>query len=360
MRVLYFGAYNPNYARNSVLINGLKQNGVEIIECRDDSPGLKKFIKLFFKHWGLRNQYDAIIVGFLGQVIAPFARIINSPLVSFRKRKPFVFDMFMSLYDSNVFGREKIKPGSRRAGYYWFLDWLSIHSADKVLLDTQQHINYVSQEFGINKNKLAKIFVGTQEDIFYPRPQGKNDNTFKVLFHGTFIKSHGIEFVLRAAKILEQYQDIRFIFVGDGQVKGEMVDLAENLKLKNVEFLGRMPLVDVTKHIAEADVCLGLFGKAPKIQRVIPNKAFECVAMGKTVITADTPAIRELFSDKEMMLVQVADPEGIADAILKLKNDPVLNKQLSTRGHEIFKKRATINILGGELKEIILDLQKSV
>ena len=32
MKVLYFGSYDPGYARNRVLISGLKKNGVEVIE----------------------------------------------------------------------------------------------------------------------------------------------------------------------------------------------------------------------------------------------------------------------------------------------------------------------------------------
>src|SRR3990167_10336608 len=95
MTVLYFGTYDPEYSRNAVLISGLRQSGVEVIECRDSSPGIRKFINLFKKHRQLKNQYDVMVVVFLGQQIVPFAKIIS--------RKPIVFDAFLSLYDSNVF-----------------------------------------------------------------------------------------------------------------------------------------------------------------------------------------------------------------------------------------------------------------
>ncbi|OGM98174.1 MAG: hypothetical protein A2735_00500 [Candidatus Yanofskybacteria bacterium RIFCSPHIGHO2_01_FULL_41_21] len=358
MRILYFGTYNPTYVRNSVLMDGLRANGMKIIECHDDSPGLKKFVKLFFKHWKLRNQYDVMVVGFLGQVIMPLAKIINFPLVSFRPTKPIVFDAFMSLYDSNVFGREKIKPKSIKAYYYWLLDWFSMSLGDLVLFDTQQHINYASNEFGIKKRKLAKIFIGAKEDIFYPRPFEKNKDKFKVLFHGTFIKSQGIEFILQAAKLLEGYSDISFTFVGDGQVRIKMEKLAYDLKLGNVTFTGLMPISEIPNYIAGADVCLGLFGKAEKIQRVIATKVFECVAMGKTVLTADTPAIRELFDDKDLMLVDIADAQGIADGILKLRSDQDLSGELAKNGYKKFVEHASTNILGKEFADLILGLEK--
>src|SRR3989344_6336412 len=109
MRILYFGSYDPNYARNRVLIDGLRQNNVEVIECRDDSPGIRKFINLFKKHRQLKNQYDVMVVGFLGQQIVPFAKLIT--------RKPIIFDSFLSLYDSNVFDRKTVKKGSVRSFY---------------------------------------------------------------------------------------------------------------------------------------------------------------------------------------------------------------------------------------------------
>ncbi len=45
MTVLYFGIYNPNYSRNRVLIKGLRENSIEVLECnvpyRSWPPSLK-------------------------------------------------------------------------------------------------------------------------------------------------------------------------------------------------------------------------------------------------------------------------------------------------------------------------------
>src|SRR3989344_2269573 len=168
MRVLYFGSYNPDYSRNGVLITGLRQNGVEVIECRDNSSGIRKFINLFKKHRQLKNQYDVMVVGFLGQQIVPFAKLITFRLGSRQARKPIIFDAFLSLYDSNVFDRKTVKRHSVRAFYYWILDWLSMRLADIVLFDTNQHIKYASEEFGINIKKFRRIWIVARDDVFYP------------------------------------------------------------------------------------------------------------------------------------------------------------------------------------------------
>ena len=211
----------------------------------------------------------------------------------------------------------------------------------------------------LKKINLPEYLSGPKK-IFFIQGEEASDSAFQVLFHGTFIKSQGIEYILKAAKILEQYGDIRFIFIGSGQVKKEMTELAKNIGLKNVDFLGTMSLSEIPSHIAKASVCLGIFGKAPKIQRVIPNKVFECVAMKKAMITADTPGIRELFGDSELSLIPIADVKAIAGAILKLKNDANLREKLADNAFNKFKKYASIFVLGGELKDIVVGLLKIV
>jgi len=105
----------------------------------------------------------------------------------------------------------------------------------------------------------------------------------------------------------------------------------------------------------QADVCLGLFGKPAKIQRVIPTKVFECAAMARPIITGEAPAIYELFSDEDIKLVKMADPEDLARAILELKKDPVLRQKLGENAYKKFKEFASTKKLGEQLKNIILD-----
>ena len=284
-----------------------------------------------------------MVVGFLGQQIVPFAKLIS--------RKPIIFDAFLSLYDSNVFDRKTVKRRSVRAFYYWILDWLSMRLADIVLFDTDQHIKYASEEFGININKFRRIWIGARDDVFYPMPKS-NSGEFLVVFHGSFIPLQGIEYILKAAKICEK-DGIDFLIIGDGQEKKKMIKLSGELGLKNVEFAGFMSQEWIREKIARADVCLGIFGDTQKTQRVIPNKVYECLAMQKPVITADTSAVRELFDEEDLMLVKVADPESLADGIIRLKRDPALMNKIAINGYNKFKDNASIRILGEKLKNIV-------
>lgn len=347
MRALYFGFYDPAYARNRVLIKGLRANGVEVIECRDRSRGLKKFVRLFSKLRSLKKDYDVVIVGFLGHTAVPFAKIFSS--------KPMIFDAFISLYDSNVFDRKTTKSWSIRSWYYWFLDRLSMSLADVVLFDTNEHINYAVKEFGIARSKFRRIFVGTDDEIFYPREKQENQS-FIIHFHGTFIPLQGIECIIRVAKLLEK-EEMRFNILGSGQTYPAIKKLTSDLEVKNIDFIDRVEYAKLPEYINQGDICLGIFGRTLKAKRVIPNKIYEYSAMRKPIITADTPAIRELFSENDIYLVP-ADPEAIASAILKLKNDAKLRESLADNAYNKFKKFATPGILGNQLKKIAAESLK--
>ena len=98
---------------------------------------------------------------------------------------------------------------------------------------------------------------------------------------------------------------------------------------------------------------MGIFGNTEKTKRVIPNKVYEGVAMNRPVITADTPAIRELFSDNELFLIDTVNPQKIADAILKIKSDIKNAALVSNRAYEKFKNYVSPERIGAGLKQII-------
>ena len=345
--VLYFGFYDPAFTTNKVLINGLRQNGVSVLECCDHSPGLKKFLKLFFKHWKLRNKYDAMIIGFAGQLAVPFAKIVT--------RKPIIFSGQVSLYDANVLDRQVVEAGSLKSLYYWLLDWLAVRLADRVIMATQSNIDHFSEKLGVKKEKYRLIFNGAEDDIFRPLESAKTEKDFLVSFHGTFIPLHGVEFIAKAAKILE-FEGVQFLIIGRGQEKKKILDISQQLRMKNIKFIDFMPKNELVFKLAGSDACLGTFGGNARAQREIAHKIYECLAIRKPLITADTPAIRELFNENEVMMVKAADPESLAGGILKLKNDPILRTRLAQNGYDKFMRSASCEVLGGEFKKIIEEL----
>ena len=342
IKILYFGIYDPLYSRNRVLIKGLKKNGIQVIECRVD-PGIFKLIRLFLRYLKMCPKYDLMIVGFPGQEVMFLARFLTF--------RPIVFDAFTSHYGGYILDRQRYSKDSLRAKYYHLLDTWSCRLANIVLLDTRAHIDFFVNEFGLLSNKFKRIWVGTDNDIFYPAPEEQHRG-FVVHFHGHFIPLQGAEFIVEAASLLKN-EDINFRIIGEGQEYNKVRKLADNLGVGNIIWVSNVPYKDLRDYMVSADVCLGIFGDTPKTNLVIPNKVFEALACKKPIITADTSAIRELLSENGALLIKTASPESLAEGILRLKENSVLRNKIAEKGYDVFYTTATPNILGYQLVKII-------
>jgi glycosyltransferase involved in cell wall biosynthesis len=293
---------------------------------------------------------DAILVGW-----PAWRAVYPAKLLSKLLGKPLIVDAFISLYDTEVFDRKRVREGSIEALRLYLKDKVLCELADHVLLDTKEHIKYFSETFHVPRKKFSAIYVGSDDDYFYPREEVEN-KVFLVTFHGSFIPLHGIEHIIRAMKLLEAHDDIRCEILGSGQTYGYVSQLARTLRLRNVIFHRKfLKYEELPNFIARADVCLGIFGVTPKAKRVVPTKVYDVLAMKKPLITGDTPAIREvgIVDRRHALLVEPGNPRALADAILELKDDERLRRRIAEGGYALFKEKFTPKAIGKRLKEVI-------
>lgn len=348
-KICYFGSFDPLYSRNSIFINSLRLNGYNVKLCNDPLRPLKNYILLLKKFIKEHRDSDIIFVGFLGHYDLPIAWLLAK---IFRKR--LVFDAFISLYDTYILDRQVSNPKSLRAIKYYLWDFLSTHLADIVLLDTESHANYFKDKFKLKSEKVKTVYVGADDGFFKPIIKKKNAK-FTVCFYGSFQPLQGVDFIIEAAAFIND-KNIQLRITGDGQTKEEMVRLSKKLKLKNIKFLPRTSIEGIRKEIGKSDICLGIFGSSEKAGNVIPNKCYQAIAMGKPVVTMDSPAIREIFKDgKNILLIPNNNPTSLAEAIIKLKNDGELYDRLSTNAYNLFKRKLTPSKLSLDMQKILCE-----
>ena len=88
---------------------------------------------------------------------------------------------------------------------------------------------------------------------------------------------------------------------------------------------------------AGADLCLGVFGATPKAARVVPHKVYTALAAGRPVLTADTPAVRELLRPgEEVWTMPPGDPDALPLARVEADQEDTL------QAIEQFKKALTL------------------
>ena len=323
-------------------MDGLRQNEVEIIECRDDSPGLKKYWNLWVKHRAIKNNYDFMIVGYPGHLVVPLAKIIS--------KKPVIFDALCTLYEGEIISRGRFKFNPFGRAWILFVDWMAAKFADLILVETNAQKNYFLKKFSLLDNKVVRVFTGANEDVFYEDPAVKKHTNFTAVFRGRLLPEAGVEHVVRAAKILEN-ERINFLIIGGGLLEEELQSVIEKVSPKNLVWIkDYLPDDEVRQRILECHVALGQMGKHERLERTIPHKAFETLSMALPYITARTVPIAELFTDrKNCLLVEPANSEDLAKKILELKNSPDLASALAKSGNELYEELLTPAILANEI-----------
>ena len=332
--MVFWGTYDLSKPRNRILLAGLRANGVQVDEChasiwehvRDKgtlAPGriARHLVRTALAYPSLLVRFwrgpapDVVLVGYLGQLdvllLCPFARLRGIPVV---------WDQFISLYDTVVCDRRKLAPRHPLARLLHAGEWAACRAADRVLMDTREHAAYVARTFGLDSARVESVWVGAETQSFPPaRPRPEQDGPMTVLFYGQLIPLHGVDTIIRAARLMRA-RPIQFVLIGSGQEEGRVRAMLAEEPLAQLEWLPWVEYEQLIERIERADVCLGIFGSTDKAARVIPNKVFQIVAARRPLITRDSPAIRELLGsdDEGVWLVPPADPGALASALESL------------------------------------------
>ncbi len=122
----------------------------------------------------------------------------------------------------------------------------------------------------------------------------------------------------------------------------------------NVEHVPWVEYELLPAELHRAGCALGIFGTSGKASRVIPNKAFQAIACGTPLVTADTPAARELLVDGESaLLVPAGDPAALAGAVRRIAAEPELARRLSAGGLAAYRELASEEVLGGRWRSLL-------
>lgn len=348
MRIFYIAGREESYSRTRNVLKGLRENDVEVIPCFPPNKSFKNYPRLLAYYLFKEKNYDLILVGFYGQLLLPFVKI-------FARRK-IIFDMYIATYDTMVHDRGAAKPGSLLAKFFYLADRFSCRLSDKIILETHDHIRDFSKKFKIDRGRFERIFLATDNTIIYPRNVKKDTERFLVHFHGEYAPFHGVQYIIKAAHLLRD-EDIEFQLIGRGITYERDRRLAQELGVRNIRFIDPVPFEELAEYISKADVCLGIFGDNERTLRVTTNKVIEAIAVGKPLISGRNEPIQELLADgKSVLLCERANPESLAQAILKLKEDEALRNKIAQQGYQIFLKYCTCQVLGKGFKKIAEEL----
>ncbi len=367
MDVCFFGGYDFEYPRNSVLRYGLAANGARVTQAHVRRGGRfwLRYLLLFLGWWrhgrkrAQKGEESVLFVPEFCHKDVPLAKFLG--LLSSRR---VVFDPLASRFETKIQDWRRRPEASLAARWNRWLDRFSFRLSDLVLADTQAHKDYYCSTFGLSYDRVEVVPVGFDDRVFTKslaesksRKLADNEkSTFTVFFFGSFLPLHGVQTAVQAAALLlKEDKTFFFTFIGSGQTFPEAKRLASELNLGRIAFDGWLSQPVLAERIArQADLVLGIFGRTEKARRVVPHKVFQAMALRKPVLTARTPAAEEFFTHGEnIYLCPPGDPESLAQAILELRYNNALRQAIADQGYELVWRNFTPKALGSCLKKIL-------
>jgi len=234
--------------------------------------------------WGLGKQ-DVVLIESPPLFLVPFA-LFTAKVVR-GKAVMMVSDIWPDILIR--MGHASEKSMSVRA-----MLWLEAYAykhAHAVALTNPGACRQISERFP-NLQNVTVISNGVDTQLFRPdlrndsirRQFGAGPDDFLVGYCGLHGLAQGLEVVVDAAELLKDNANIKFIMVGDGPTKEELVAKAAKKNLPNLAFYGRRLKSEMPAILASLDASLvTLAGRFPG---TMPSKIYEALASGTPPIVA--------------------------------------------------------------------------
>jgi len=163
---------------------------------------------------------------------------------------------------------------------------------------------------------------------------------FVISYIGTMGNAHGLEHIVKAAKILEENQPGKFAFViaGTGAEEQVIRDIVRTNNISNVLCTGQVERDQIPGLLHASQIALASLRPSPVFETVVPTKIYEYMAAGLPVLSNVAGETRELIARSGAgITVEGGNASAIATAIAELADNPNRLEQLGNSGVEFVK-----------------------
>lgn len=338
-------------------------DGIEVVYIKEDydqnmsvSRRLKAFLKFMYKSSvvGLKQKDIDLVIA----TSTPLTIGIPALILKWFKNKPFVFEV------RDLWPEVPIQMGAIKNS--WTIK--TIRLLEKTIYKNASRVIALSPGMQdgvvkyIPKEKTSMIPNMAKMDEFWPR--GKNDqlmeklglkkDSFKIIHFGSLGLANGAQTIIESAKLLSNREDIEFLFVGGGSTEKALVDEVEKNNLKNVKFLGKFPMTDVSEIVNFSDVSMISFLDIPILYTNSPNKLFDSLSAGKPIIVNSAGWTKDIAEKYHCgYYVNPNRPEELVQKVLYLKDNPELVKEMGQNARKLAETVYDKSILSKKFVEVI-------
>lgn len=297
----------------------------------------------------LTSFYDANFIKQLKNA-ARFMRENKIEIVQTHDFYTNVFGMFAAtLARVPVKIAAKRETGGMRSKSQIFLEKQAFRLADVIVANSEAVKNYLIAG-NVPAEKINVIYNGLDLEKFsnvtksrrdiceeLNLPTGENIQFVTLVANLRHAVKNQKMFLRAAAKVVQMYADAHFILAGEGELKNELAEFAQNMKIpENVHFIGRCD--DVPELLSVSEICV-----LTSIAEGFSNSIIEYMAAGKAVVATDVGGASEAIVEGETgYLVQSDHDRILAKHLNELLDNEAKSKSFGKKGREIAEQKFSL------------------
>lgn len=326
-------------------IKNINIDGIEVIYIKEDydqnmsvAQRLKAFLKFMYKSSliGLKQKNIDLVIA----TSTPLTIGIPALVLKWLKKKPFIFEV------RDLWPEVPIQMGAIKN--QWIIKMT--RGLEKTIYKNATHVIALSPGMQegviryIGKEKTTMIPNMAKMDEFWPREKnnelinklGLKQESFKVVHFGSLGLANGAQTIIESAKLLNDRDDVEFLFVGGGSTEKTLIEEVEKNNLKNVKFLGKFPMKDVSEIVNFSDVSIISFLDLPILYTNSPNKLFDSLSAGKPIIVNSAGWTKDIAEKYNCgYYVDPNRPQELVEKILHLQNHPDLVREMGSNSRRL-------------------------
>ncbi len=365
MRILALGAWDEGggYPRAPALLASLRGQDVELHEERIPPPlegASRRGIAASpwrWPAWYLANRRlkaevqarlssclqdsrpDVVFLPYPGQLLAPVIREVFDG--------PIVLDLFLSAFETMVEDRRVFPSWSPPARMLHRLDQSACEAADLVLMDTAPHADWLCQSFGLPSRRVTWVPVSDPDEAAL-RPSKleiTGQEPLRLLFFGTGVPLHGLDHLSEA---LVSRPEVEFTLIGgsEGERKRAFALLGDRVRLLP-EFVEG---AELRREISASHLVAGVFGTSQKASLVLPFKVMHACSLGRPVLSADSPGLRQfLRPGMDCYACPAGDSQAISRALLEIVREPARLPAMGAAARDSYLEHFSLAATGSRL-----------
>ena len=324
--------------RGKTFAEEIHSDSVRVIRCHDSEGGQNNFFSRFKVYFvfvitsiwaGLfktQRKYDIIVV-----TSPPLFVGLTAYVISKIKKVPFIFEIRdlwpESAVDTGVIKSKILIKLAFFFEKFIYRNALAINVLTPAFRETlirkkhvpENKIFYVSNaaDFSISENLVNSFnYKNFRSEL------GISDETLVIIYVGAHGVANALDQILDAAKILKN-DNVLFLLIGDGMLKGSLVQRAIAEEINNVRFIDPVSKFDVFKYILSSDIGTSVLKKNDTFKTVFSNKTFDYMSCKKPILMAIDGVSRDLIDDsKSGIFVEPENAYDFANKVHYYINNP--------------------------------------